>query len=268
MTGINTLTSLARARSWAGVTTSNDDALIVSVIDEVGGFILRYLGRPSLFKAAYTEIHDGENQRSVMLRQWPVTALTSLTVGGSIIPSAKDGVGAGYILEKWDGFSPGYRQKLSLRGYRLSSGSGSVSICYEAGYQILNEVMTVPLLSPFIAAAAAPLGSFARDEGVTYANGTALVQVGAIPAQGQYVQNGGTYSFSAADAGASLRISYSYIPVDIEHACVALVAERYRSRSRIGEISKSLGGQETVSFSQKDMPEFIRTLLQPYRRLF
>ena len=59
-------------------------------------------------------------------------------------------------------------------------------------------------------------------------------------------------------------VSYSYIPADIEDACINMVAERYNYKSRIGYISKSLGGQETVTFSQKDMPDFIRTLLQPY----
>jgi hypothetical protein len=29
-------------------------------------------------------------------------------------------------------------------------------------------------------------------------------------------------------------------------------------------VSKSLGGQETLAFSQKDMPDFLRTALQSY----
>jgi hypothetical protein len=43
-----------------------------------------------------------------------------------------------------------------------------------------------------------------------------------------------------------------------------MVGERYNYRSRPGIVSKSVGGQETVSFSQKYMPDFITTMLQPY----
>ena len=34
---------------------------------------------------------------------------------------------------------------------------------------------------------------------------------------------------------------------------------------RIGEVSKALGGGETVAYSQKDMSDAIKTLIQQYR---
>jgi hypothetical protein len=40
---------------------------------------------------------------------------------------------------------------------------------------------------------------------------------------------------------------------------------RYRERTRIGELSRSLGGAETVAYAQKDMSDAIKTLLQRYR---
>jgi hypothetical protein len=58
---------------------------------------------------------------------------------------------------------------------------------------------------------------------------------------------------------------YSSIPADIAQACIELVALRYRERTRIGEVSKSLGGAETVTYAQKDMSDAIKTLLQQYR---
>jgi len=58
---------------------------------------------------------------------------------------------------------------------------------------------------------------------------------------------------------------YAITPPDIAQACIDLVALRYRERSRIGEVSKSLGGVETVSYSQKDFSDPIKTLLQQYR---
>jgi hypothetical protein len=58
---------------------------------------------------------------------------------------------------------------------------------------------------------------------------------------------------------------YTVIPPDIAQACIELVCLRYRERTRIGEVSKQLGGGETVSYSQKDMSDDVRTLLMQYR---
>src|SRR5690348_4773590 len=58
---------------------------------------------------------------------------------------------------------------------------------------------------------------------------------------------------------------YATTPLDVAQACIELVALRYRERTRIGEVSRSLGGAETVAYAQKDMSDAIKTLLQQYR---
>ena len=58
---------------------------------------------------------------------------------------------------------------------------------------------------------------------------------------------------------------YAATPPDIAQACIELVCQRYRERSRIGEVSKALGGGKTVTYSQKDMSDSVKTLLSPYR---
>lgn len=267
MTTINMLTTLARARSWAGVTTTTEDSTLTMLIAEVSRFILNYLGRASLFNTGYSEVKDGMGQVSLFLRNWPITAIQMLTVNDVAIAVAPDTSQTGYVLEPWLAGETGAPQRLSLRGYCFQRGVGNVAIRYNAGYMVANEVQMVPASAPYTIAVNAPYGSFGKDEGVTYNNASPLVAVSGLPAAGQYAVNAGMYSFSAADAEKNVLVSYSYIPSDIEHACVALVAERYRYRSRIGEVSKSLGGQESTSYSQRDMPEFVRTLLQPYRRM-
>jgi hypothetical protein len=140
-------------------------------------------------------------------------------------------------------------------------------VAYKAGFAVQGEVQTVPSSSAYTVTANAPFGAWGADQGVTYANGTALTQVSGNPAVGQYSVSAGIYTFNSADANAAVLISYSYVPSDIGHAAMEMVGERYRYKNRIGEVSKSLGGQETVSFSQKNMPDFIATLLQPYKRV-
>ncbi len=58
---------------------------------------------------------------------------------------------------------------------------------------------------------------------------------------------------------------YAVTPPELAQACTELVCQRYRERTRIGEVSKSLGGGETVSFSQKDMSDDVKTILSQYR---
>ncbi len=58
---------------------------------------------------------------------------------------------------------------------------------------------------------------------------------------------------------------YATTPPDIAQACIELVSQRYAERTRIGEISGSVSGSETVSYSQKDMSDDVKTLLSQYR---
>ena len=60
---------------------------------------------------------------------------------------------------------------------------------------------------------------------------------------------------------------YATTPPDIAQAAIELTGEAFRRRDRIGLNSKSLGGQEVVAFSLKDMNDTIRALLAPYQVL-
>lgn len=58
---------------------------------------------------------------------------------------------------------------------------------------------------------------------------------------------------------------FSEIPPDVAQACIALVCRRYRERTRIGEVSRALGGNEAVGFAGQDMSDDLKLLLAPYR---
>lgn len=60
---------------------------------------------------------------------------------------------------------------------------------------------------------------------------------------------------------------YVSIPADVEQCCLELVGVKYRERGRIGEVSKSVGG-ETISYTQKDMPDSVKTILAQYNKTF
>jgi hypothetical protein len=60
---------------------------------------------------------------------------------------------------------------------------------------------------------------------------------------------------------------YAVTPPDIAQAAIELVCQRYQERTHIGEVSRALGGSETVSYSQLDMSDDVKLLLSQYRAL-
>jgi hypothetical protein len=65
----------------------------------------------------------------------------------------------------------------------------------------------------------------------------------------------------------SYTAGYAAAPPDVAQAAVELVGEAFRRRERIGVSSKTLGGQEVVAFSLKDMNDSVKALLMPYQVL-
>ncbi len=65
----------------------------------------------------------------------------------------------------------------------------------------------------------------------------------------------------------SYTAGYAATPPDLAQAAVELVGEAWRRRDRIGLTSKTLGGQEVVSFSSSDMNATIKALLASYQVL-
>ena len=268
------LAVLADVKTWlagsSGIGTS-DDALIARLITDVSGAIGAYLGRPVLTPRSFVERHDGDGKARLFLRRYPVLQVTSLLIDNvAVVAAAPPAPGAayasGYLLEAWDGLPPGRPQPLDVFGTCFRKGRQNVSVSYSAGYAVTNENATVPASpGPYSVTAAAPFGPWASDASVTYANGTALVAVTGSPTAGEYTVASGTYGFAAADAGAAVLISYGFIPAAINNACIEWVAERYRYRTRVGQSSQTVQGQQTASYSLKDIPDFVRASLDPYR---
>ena len=266
------LVSLADLKSWLDVAGTDDDMLLSGLITQISRAILNIIDRPSILPSAYTEVCDGGYNISIMLRQWPVIGISSCTIDGVVIPPSPPliaGTNAqmGYVLDPANVAPPGTMQRISLRSYLFTCGIQNVTITYSAGYQITNESAVVPVSSPYSITAQAPYGDWASDVGVTYANGLQFAAVKGTPAAGQYAVANGVYNFAQADAGSTVLLTYGYVPADLACCCMDWVAERYAYRSRIGQHSKSLGGQETMAFIVKDVPDFVASALAPYRRI-
>ena len=269
MSAPSDLVTLADLKRWLLIASSDDDDVLTALVTATSRAVVSLLGRPALLPSVGTDVFDGADQGAVMLRRWPVTGVASCTVGGSSFGPAASGTDtAGFLLDVADPAPPGRMQRLALRGARFCRGVQNVAVTYTAGYGIFGEAAIVPSAAPFTVMPAAPYGAFASDMGVAYANGgTMTSNGGGVLAAGQYAVETGIYTFAAADAGANVGLSYGYVPADLARACLEWAADRYSYRGRIGQASRSLGGQETTSFIVKDMPAVVATLLQPYRQV-
>lgn len=274
------LTTLAAVKAWLGIDASvtASDTLLAALISAASRWTLSYLSRGNILQASYADYYDGSGygQNRVLLRRWPVLSISLVMVGAVAVPAGtrptptNQTAVSGYLLEPWSGIPPGRMQALDFFGYCVPSGRQNVQVSYSAGYAVLAETAAVPPSpGPYTVTAAQLYGAWAQDGGVTYADGAALVKVSAAPAAGEYSVDAetGKYTFAAADAGAAVLLTYSYVPSDLAQACMELVSERFKYRSRIGEASKTLGGQETVTYSQKDMTEAISQMLQNYKQV-
>lgn len=288
---LTTLSNLRQYLYQAGDQTTYDDALLSVYITQISGAILSYIQRPSLFKTTYTELRDGVGNNSLTLRNFPVLAVSSVTVasttGGygnysnncypstgqtAVIPAQASFGQSGFTYDMWDGTSAGNMSQVTLNGYWFWRGRNNVQIVYNAGYSVVGEQYTVTSstssgLSKYTALQ--PLGSWGQDDGVFYSSG---VQLSSLPSSmtpssaGQYLVSNGVYQFNSSDSGQLLNINYSYVPTDVEQACIQWIAERYAYRSRIGQKSASLGGQETSAYDLTPMPGYVALLLNPYRK--
>jgi hypothetical protein len=268
------LAVLADVKTWLSGSSgigSSDDTLIARLITDVSGAIAAYLGRPALTPRAYSERLDGNGKARLFLRRYPVLQLTSLAIDNVAVPAAVvPVVGApyteGYLLEPWDGLPPGRPQALDLFHSIFCRGRQNVVVSYSASYAVESESASVPAApGSYTVTAAAPFGPWASNSGVTYNNDTPLTAVAGSPSAGQYNVSAGVCTFAAADAGASVLISYGLIPAAINNACIEWAGERYRYRTRIGQSAQTVQGQMTSAYSLKDMPDFVRASLDPYR---
>lgn len=81
------LTTLAAVKAYLGVTVATDDALLGQLITAASAWIKTFLNRDILAQT-YVEELDGHGTRVLCVDQYPVTAVTSVTVDGlTVAPS-------------------------------------------------------------------------------------------------------------------------------------------------------------------------------------
>lgn len=261
------LTTVRAVKQYLDIKSDTDDALLQRLITGASAFLRNWTNNNILYQK-YQEVRDGNDSDTLVAGNWPVRSVASLSVNNISIPAAVNGSGPGYEFD-----DKAFYLVSGLNIRTVGGGIGTfvrgrrnISIAYVAG-STQSEQATIPANSPYTISADSLLYPWSGDVSVEYVGGNALALVTTAPAAGQYNMGlTGTYTFAAADAGKAVLITYVAPPADVEQVCLDAVARRYRKRSRIDEVSKSLAG-ETVSFSQRDLTAEMRSMLFPYKRV-
>lgn len=193
----NALTTLAKAKSHLKILDGSQDTVLETLINAASSIIEQYVDR-KLQTQTHTEYQDGRRQNRILLKQYPVTAVSQVRV------------------DQTSDFTDATTQLASTDFY------------------IEDENLIV----------LSPNGS----RGI-FPNGTRNIKV--------------IYTAGVHDQQNMVPVA---APSDIEYACLLTTEWLYRFRSRedIGRSQKTKGDENsTVS---QDLPQIVRTLLDPHKR--
>jgi hypothetical protein len=118
------LTTLANVKDWLKITDGSADATINRMITAFSNAVANYLNR-DLAAQSYTETYNGGGNATLMLRNYPVTAVASVNVDGAPI-AAQPAFGQ-------DGYSFS-QNAVRLVGSVFNLGFQNVQVTYTAGY--------------------------------------------------------------------------------------------------------------------------------------
>ena len=241
------------------------DPLLQRLISACSAFIQSWLNR-TIASATYVSRVNGQGMSSLVMPNYPITAVTALSVGPLSVPARGPYAVAGVpSTQNLAGFTFD-DISIYLSGYSFAYGFQNVMVNYDAGFLIPNELQTIPATAPYVCTTMARWA--ASDRGVAYAsNGVALVKVAASPAQGQYSVAGSVYTFNAADAGLGVLISYGYVPFDLEQACIDMIGDWFKYQARIGVLTQAIE-QQTITFVNAALPARTLGVLQQYKRVW
>jgi hypothetical protein len=119
---------VAEIKAWLPNQGNNDDVTLQSLISNASLQVLQYIDRPHILASVLgplTEIYDGNDSDRLLPHQFPIIAVSAVSIDNVPIPQAISPVAAGFL---WDA------RRILLRGFRFTRGVQNVQLSYTAGY--------------------------------------------------------------------------------------------------------------------------------------
>jgi hypothetical protein len=122
------LCTLADIKAWLPNQGNNDDVTLQNLISNASLQVLQYMDRPHILASAIgalTENYDGNDSDRLLPRQFPIIAVTSVSIDGVPVQQSTGPTTAGFL---WDA------RRILLRCFRFCRGVQNVQLSYTAGY--------------------------------------------------------------------------------------------------------------------------------------
>lgn len=97
-----------------------------------------------------------------------------------------------------------------------------------------------------------------------------IIPAGSVSTVGFYftkntiVLNGYSFTRGRGNVTIAYTAGFATVPPDLAQMCIGTVQHWLNDRNRAGETSRSMGGQ-TITYTSKDMPEWVKTGLNSYK---
>lgn len=118
------LTSLDHVKAFLSVKGVDDDEVLARLITSASAYIKQELNNPIL-STTYDERYDGSGRDMLVMPQWPITAITSVSINGAALSASPDGLAYGYMLSD---------MAIIRLGGVFDKGRRNVRVVYTAGY--------------------------------------------------------------------------------------------------------------------------------------
>ena len=132
----NALVSLAEAKTFLKISASSEDSVIEDFINRASIWANDYTGR-RLKSRSNSDVYDGDGSDILLLRDYPVNAVTSFQIGDEPVP-----------LIIYEDFSLNAENGIikTKNGRMITKGFQNVTITYTAGYSTPPETIKEAVL--------------------------------------------------------------------------------------------------------------------------
>lgn len=255
-----TLTSIERLKNHLSIKgqTPDLDPYFGRVIAGASALVQSMAGQSFGIETREEILNPPAFAEPVLILPSPIIAVNSFKVAGQLWPLVEYGsAAAGYAIESARSYTKFHANKKPW-----PADKRSIVINYDRGFK-QSQGGVIPA-APFKVSSI----SFVAKTLAVQINGIAATYTAGTPAAGQYSGTESELTFAAADAGKAYTWDYAGTPADIELAVLDIAAMAYAARDRVGVTSKSLAGQESVSFSQDAVPPSAKAAIYLYKAVF
>jgi len=273
------LTSTANFKSYAGITSTDDDTLIGHLISRATSAIERYCDK-TLRSTTYREYYDGSGDTELVLKQYPISAVTMVSTSKQNAIRIKNTNSDAYnayvtvddtymYLVVLGGANAG-TDTLTLANYTITELVAYINNNLTTGWSAVNDNT---LLGVWESIEILPC------EGLEALDSNAYVQIPYEPLYDfkVYKNQGtlcywGTFPLGHQNIIVRYTAGYATTPADLEQITIDLVMTYYKSRKTDTSVTAEKLSDHYIKYvdggagGARDIPAHIAKRLAPYRK--